>query len=592
MKNTAKTLIPVLLLAGVANAAPTNLALNKPAIASSVQDARQYQVAKAFDGKTTTRWSSVFSDPQWLYVDLGANYTVNGVKLTWETAYAKSFLIQASADAKIWSDIYSTTTSPGGVQNLTVTPTAARYIRLYSTKRATVWGTSLWEMEVYGEPIAPTPPPLTCATGTAYYVSTSGNNNNAGTIANPWRTVGKAAQAALKPCDTVYVRGGIYNETSVWFSRSGTATQPIRILAYPSEVPVMDGTGLNIPNGYAMIGITGNYVTVSGFELKNGSLGMDIGGANDTVSKMNIHHMGNTGIYARGDYVVIDGNRVSYTSMSQYYNPKTEAWGMGINATGNTAAIKHAILRNNTVFNVYGEGLSSTRADGTLIENNVVYDNWATNTYICESTNVIYRNNLVYGSSQPAIATRFARPVLLMFSDEAVSTVPASAKNTVINNQFMGGDIEAFRWTGAAGRGLVNVLIANNTLVNGSFYIGGANVVNQATKIQNNIVYRNDGGDVALIPNPTGLTFSSNLWSKTPPTTAKGTGDVIGNPQLALTGPTAPGALTKGYFAISSGSPAIGKGTPISHINEDYTIFSPSTGINIGAGAPITYAPK
>ena len=37
-----------------------------------------------------TRWSSLFSDPQWIRVDLGASVTVCGVTLTWEAAYARA----------------------------------------------------------------------------------------------------------------------------------------------------------------------------------------------------------------------------------------------------------------------------------------------------------------------------------------------------------------------------------------------------------------------------------------------------------------------------------------------------------------------
>jgi len=126
-----------------------NLALNKPAVASSIENST-LPVTAAFDGNATTRWSSAFFDPQWIYVDLGANYTVNRVKLTWQHSYAKAFKIQASNDAVTWVDIYSTATGSGGIQDLTVTPTTARYIRMYGTVRAFTWGYSLFEMEVYG----------------------------------------------------------------------------------------------------------------------------------------------------------------------------------------------------------------------------------------------------------------------------------------------------------------------------------------------------------------------------------------------------------------------------------------------------------
>src|SRR3974390_3325118 len=64
----------------------TNIALNKPATASSVES-NSYLASYAFDGSLSTRWSSQFSDPQWIYVDLGSTYNINEVILTWEKAY-------------------------------------------------------------------------------------------------------------------------------------------------------------------------------------------------------------------------------------------------------------------------------------------------------------------------------------------------------------------------------------------------------------------------------------------------------------------------------------------------------------------------
>src|SRR5215468_4643128 len=103
----------------------------------------------AFDGNTGTRWSSAFSDPQWIYVDLGAHATVSQVVLNWETAYATAFQLQVSDDAATWTSIYSTTTGTGGTQTLNVNG-AGRYVRMYGTARATGYGYSLWEFQVFG----------------------------------------------------------------------------------------------------------------------------------------------------------------------------------------------------------------------------------------------------------------------------------------------------------------------------------------------------------------------------------------------------------------------------------------------------------
>ncbi len=124
-----------------------NAALNRRATASSTENA-SFPASAAVDGDTATRWSSAFSDPQWLQVDLGTSVSICRVVLTWEAAYGKAFRIQVSPDASTWTDIYSsTTTGTGGVQTIDVTGTG-RYVRMYGTTRATPYGYSLWEFAV------------------------------------------------------------------------------------------------------------------------------------------------------------------------------------------------------------------------------------------------------------------------------------------------------------------------------------------------------------------------------------------------------------------------------------------------------------
>jgi hypothetical protein len=128
--------------------AGTDLARNHPATASSAESAAT-SASAAVDGNTATRWSSTFSDPQWLRVDLGATATVCQVALSWEAAYATAFQIQVSGDGNTWTSIYSTTSGTGGNQTLNVTG-AGRYLRVLGTARATPYGYSLWDLRVFG----------------------------------------------------------------------------------------------------------------------------------------------------------------------------------------------------------------------------------------------------------------------------------------------------------------------------------------------------------------------------------------------------------------------------------------------------------
>jgi hypothetical protein len=125
----------------------TDAALNRPATASSLENS-SFPASAAVDGSTSTRWSSAFSDPQWLQVDLGSSQTVCEVTLDWETAYATAFQIQVSPDGTNWTTVYSTTSGTGGTQTLAVDGTG-RYVRMDGTARATPYGYSLWEFGVY-----------------------------------------------------------------------------------------------------------------------------------------------------------------------------------------------------------------------------------------------------------------------------------------------------------------------------------------------------------------------------------------------------------------------------------------------------------
>lgn len=81
-----------------------------------------------------------------------------------------------------------------------------------------------------------------------YYVATNGLDTNPGTLAQPFRTIQKAADV-LQPGDQAWVRGGTYRET-ITARRSGTADAPIRFQAYQGERVTI--TGLDLVTGWSV----------------------------------------------------------------------------------------------------------------------------------------------------------------------------------------------------------------------------------------------------------------------------------------------------------------------------------------------------
>ncbi|GAB7045894.1 discoidin domain-containing protein [Catenuloplanes indicus JCM 9534] len=139
-----------------ASAAEVPLSQGKPATASSLEAG--FTAAAAVDGDTGTRWSSAFADPQWLQVDLGSTQSISRVVLNWEAAYASAFTIQTSANGSTWTNITPVTAGTAGVQTLNVTG-SGRYVRMNGTARATAYGYSLWEFQVFGSGVGPTGSP-------------------------------------------------------------------------------------------------------------------------------------------------------------------------------------------------------------------------------------------------------------------------------------------------------------------------------------------------------------------------------------------------------------------------------------------------
>ncbi|GGL62673.1 hypothetical protein GCM10010129_02830 [Streptomyces fumigatiscleroticus] len=165
-----------------ATAAELPLSQGRTATSSSTENAGT-PAALAVDGDTGTRWSSAASDDQWLQVDLGSSATVTRIVLDWEAAYGKDYRIQLSQDGGTWTDVKTVTGSDGGTDSLDVSG-QGRYVRMQGVHRATPYGYSLWEFQVFGT--AGTTTPASCGTGNAARgrPATASSTENAGTPAS------------------------------------------------------------------------------------------------------------------------------------------------------------------------------------------------------------------------------------------------------------------------------------------------------------------------------------------------------------------------------------------------------------------------
>jgi hypothetical protein len=90
-----------------AGAALTNLALGKPAQASSEQTSAGKTADQGNDGLLSTSFCPASGDfPAWYLVDLGASYPVRQTDVTVETSYATyQYRIEVSADGSSWTTV-------------------------------------------------------------------------------------------------------------------------------------------------------------------------------------------------------------------------------------------------------------------------------------------------------------------------------------------------------------------------------------------------------------------------------------------------------------------------------------------------------
>ncbi len=128
----------------------TNLALNKP-IQSSDDVNDLGKATAAVDGNDGTRWESKQGeDNKNLTIDLQNIYRLNEVVINWEGAFAKQFDVQVSTNGTNWTTAQSNVTGKVGEQEIAINNMNARYVRIVCKTRETIYGFSIWEVEVYG----------------------------------------------------------------------------------------------------------------------------------------------------------------------------------------------------------------------------------------------------------------------------------------------------------------------------------------------------------------------------------------------------------------------------------------------------------
>lgn len=232
------------------------------------------------------------------------------------------------------------------------------------------------------------------ASASTYYVSTTGSDSAAGTLASPWKTL-THAQTVVSAGDTVYIRGGTYTITAgvnscgsqtdtvnaILLSKSGSTSSPIRYYAYPGETPVFDFSGMTDDCRIKGINITASWVWLKGLEIKgvlqgntlnHESWGVWINGSYNAIQQLNIHDIEGPGLflYNGGHNLIVN------TDSHDNYDPKSSN-GAGQNADGFGAHIKadnpSNIFRSCRAWNNTDDGFDLINAYSAV----TIEDSWA-----------------------------------------------------------------------------------------------------------------------------------------------------------------------------------------------------------------------
>jgi hypothetical protein len=214
---------------------------------------------------------------------------------------------------------------------------------------------------------ASAPVTITAVIGMAFYVSTTGSDSNPGTITSPWRTIQHAANS-VQAGGTVFVRGGVYNE-SVNISVSGSATAgPITFQTFPGENAIIDGTGL-VPSTSGTQGLINianqSYISIQGFEIRN----YQTSSASATPAGIWISGSGS-------NIQLLDNLIHNIVTTSETTG---SAFGIAVYGTAAPASLDSVTISGNQVYNLKTGTSESVNVDGNVtnfaITNNVIHDN-------------------------------------------------------------------------------------------------------------------------------------------------------------------------------------------------------------------------
>jgi Right handed beta helix region len=255
----------------------------------------------------------------------------------------------------------------------------------------------------------------------------------------------------------------------------GGADPTPRTVGVVADDEYADAVRLNDAGHVTLFGLTvrfagGHGISVLGDGVRIESCRLAFNGK----SGVNLFSYGQT--QSRGGQVV--GNEIDHNVMRNWPRGRYKwggwAAGVGSNGTGGAQYERNVVYRNN------GEGLLAySGPGGTVIRDNVVFDNWSVNIYVDNQPNARIERNFSFsqlpdprdlvnnGDPEPGDGRclRRLRPEGIMTADEKYG-IGATLRNVLIaNNVVLGCRRGITHYGEEAGSGLKQIQVVHNTVI-------------------------------------------------------------------------------------------------------------------------------
>ncbi len=381
----------------------------------------------------------------------------------------------------------------------------------------------------------------------------------------------KAAMNALVAGQRLVIGGGIYTLTNNFtFSKSGTVTAPISIVAKDGETPTLyrvgaSQNGIELGTGSTTI----EYVLFREIEFNGGSLGIRIHKASNLwLDKCSIHDMADGGINAN-----TQNTDHLYLTRNHIYNIAGYGEGMYIGANALSGGTPTQITHDSIIAlnHIHDTGyLNPVQGDGIELKHGS-YGNWIVENLVHDNR---YPSILVYGTH--GMPVNIVERNILFNSGDNVMQVQGEA--IVRNNLIMNGGYGFASFDHQ--EQVKNLTFVHNTIVNSGRAVSVSNWANRPGMVfANNVAYSKNSYGLMFSGGSAGVTVTGNVVYGTV-SGASSSGYILGTGLNNFV--NVAWDATSLDATPSSGSPIISSGDPTFAVSTDITGATRITGLEAG----------